>query len=146
YGGHNIYQRGGRLVTPTLMKYAASDEREDRGWRFIEISKHEMVHTLSCVAQFWKYDARMKAWKVIDPPDSVAETYLARRGRWRLSVLTSVVHAPFLRKDGSICEIAGYDAKTGMMYMPDGEVFPSIPQCPTKADAEAALAKLVELI
>src|SRR5262249_34032268 len=86
YGG-NIYHRGGRLVIPVEIKYAASDDREDRGWQLIEISKPEMIHILSRAAQFWKFDGRMHAWKVIDPPEVVAETYLARRGRWKLPVL-----------------------------------------------------------
>jgi hypothetical protein len=146
YAWSNIYQRGGRLVLPTEMKYAASDDREDRGWRLIEVTKPEMIHVLSCAAQFWKYDGRMKAWKVIDPPEIVADMYLARRGRWKLPVLTGIVQTPFLRRDGSICEMPGYDAASGLLFLPEGERFPPIPQQPAKADAELALAKLVDLI
>jgi hypothetical protein len=57
-----------------------------------------------------------------------------------------VVNAPFLRVDGSICEIAGYDAASHLLFKADGQVFPPVPQNPSKADAAAALGKLCELI
>jgi putative DNA primase/helicase len=43
-----------------------------------------LVETLCCAAQFFKYDARAKRFVVTDAPEIVAESYLARRGRWLL--------------------------------------------------------------
>ena len=72
--------------------------------------------------------------------------YLARRGRWKLPVLAGIIHTPFLRRDGSICETPGYDSASGLLFKPDGELFPPIPTQPNKADALAALTKLEEHI
>lgn len=81
-----IYQRGGLMVRPVLTKFAASDNREDQGWQLTPVTRPYLVDILTCAARFWKYDGRRKAWKAIDAPDKVAETYLARRGRWKLPV------------------------------------------------------------
>ena len=81
-----------------------------------------------------------------DVPDKVAETYLAREGIWRLPVLAGIVNTPFLRNDGSLCDQAGYDPVSGLLFKPDGQTFPSIPPQPSKADAAAALAEIECLI
>jgi hypothetical protein len=145
YGGE-IYQRGGLMVRPALTKFAASDNREAQGWHLVPVTRPYLVDVLTCAARFWKYNGRSKPWVPVDAPDKVAETYLARRGRWKLPVLTGVIHTPFLRADGSICEAADYDLASGLLLKPEGEHYPPIPTLPSKADAKAALAKLIELI
>jgi hypothetical protein len=141
-----IYQRGGLMVRPVLTKFAASDNREDQGWQLTPVTRPYLVDVLTCAARFWKFNARSKAWLPVDAPDKVAETYLARRGCWKLPVVTGIIHAPFLRADGSLCETPGYDLASGLLFKPEGETFAPIPQQPTKADAIAALAKLEQLI
>ena len=141
-----IYQRGGLMVRPVLTKFAASDNREDQGWQLTPVTRPYLVDVLTCAARFWKFNARSKAWLPVDAPDKVAETYLARRGRWKLPVLTGIVHTPFLRADSSICEASGYDAVSGLLFKPEGENFPPIPPQPTKADAVTALGQLDTLI
>jgi hypothetical protein len=144
--GHEIYQRGGLMVRPVLTRFAASNNREDQGWQLTPVTRPYLVDVLTCAARFWKYNARSRAWLPVDAPDKVAETYLARRGRWRLPVLTGIIHTPFLRVDGSICETPGYDPASGLLFKPEGEAFPPIPQQPTKADAVTSLSKLEDLI
>ena len=141
-----IYQRGGLMVRPALTRFAVSRNREDEGWQLTTVTRAYLVDVLTCAARFWKYDGRKKAWKPIDAPDKIAETYLARRGRWKLPVLSGIIHTPFLRADGSICETAGYDAASGLLLKPEGEAYPPIPRQPSRADAIAALAKLEQLI
>jgi putative DNA primase/helicase len=55
-------------------------------------------------------------------------------------------NTPFLRADGTVCEKPGYDAQSHLLFKPDGETYPPIPQQPSKDDALAALAKLGKLI
>jgi putative DNA primase/helicase len=144
--GREMYQRGGLIVRPVQSKLLGADDREVTGWQLIPVVRQHLVETLCCAAQFFKYDARAKGFVVTDAPEVVAETYLSRRGRWRLPVLTGIVNTPFLRADGSICERPGYDAESGLLFKPDGESFPAIPLQVTKDDAAAALAALDELI
>jgi hypothetical protein len=143
--GREIYQRGGLIVRP-VQSEPLPVGRYKRGWHLIQVVQPYLIETLCCAAQFFKYDARTKGFVVTDAPDIVAESYLARRGRWRLPVLARILNTPFLRVDGSLCEQPGYDASSQLLFKPDGELFPAIPQQPSKDDAVAALALLQELI
>jgi hypothetical protein len=144
--GREIYQRGGLVVRPVLSKLKAADARETQGWRLISVTRPWLVESLTCAASFLRYDARSKDWVAIDAPDRVADAYLNRHGAWKLPILTGITNTPFLRGDGSICEQAGYDPASGLLYKPDGYSFPPILQHPTKADALAALETINRLI
>ena len=70
----------------------------------------------------------------------MAETYLARAGRWKIPVLLRIVNAPFLRADGSLCERPGYDPDSALLYiLRRGQSFPSVPAAPTLQQAREAL-------
>jgi hypothetical protein len=144
--GREIYQRGGMLVRPVLSKLKASEDRETWSWRLIPVSQPHLVETLTCAAQFLKWDARSKGFVPTDAPEKVAQTLLAREGRWKLPILSGVVNTPFIREDGSVCEQPGYDTASGLLLKSDGENFPPIPQYPTRADALEALEFLEKLI
>jgi hypothetical protein len=143
--GREIYQRGGQIVRPVLQRLKASDDRDTQGWQLVPVTQPDLVVTLTCAAQFLKYDARSKGWIPADAPNSIAEAYLASVGRWKLPILTAVTGAPFLRPDNSVCDTPGYDTATGLLYKPACS-FPPIPPQPTRNDALAALAQLEELI
>jgi hypothetical protein len=140
--GREIYQRGGLCVRPVLSNLKASDDRDVQSWRLVPVTRPYLADTLTCAARFLRHDRRSEAWVATDAPNKVAETYLARQGRWKLPVLTGIIHTPFLRADGSLCEQPGYDPASGLLFQPDGQSFPSISPRPTKADALAALEML----
>jgi hypothetical protein len=144
--GREIYQRGGMLVRPVLSTFKASNKRKLEGWRLVPLSRAHLVDVLTCAAQFTKYNGRSKSWITTDAPDKVAEIYLARVGRWKMPVLSGIIHTPFLRADGSICEAPGYDDLSGLLFKPDNQSFPPILHEPSKADAIAALGELEKLI
>ena len=81
-----------------------------------------------------------------DPPLAVVTDHAATGGRLRLPVLGGFINAPTLRADGSILDRRGYDEKSALLFEPRGVKFPSIPDRPMRAAAEAALADLIELI
>jgi hypothetical protein len=83
-------------------------------------------------------------WVPCDPPMKVATGVLSDISRWRARVLNGVTEIPILRPDGSICDVPGYDEATGIFFADNGNVFPAIPQSPTRDDAVAALARLEE--
>jgi Bifunctional DNA primase/polymerase, N-terminal len=143
--GHELYQRG-LLVRPAIVPLKASDVRDTKGWRLIPLTEPYLVDIMTRVARFVRFDKRSGDWVPINAPLQVAKTYLARAGEWKLPVLSGVVNTPFLRADGSLCQKPGYDAATGLLFKPDGQSFPKIPERPSKADALAALAKLREPI
>jgi hypothetical protein len=145
--GREMYQRGGMLVRPVLTKsLKASADRETESWQLVPVTSPYLVEVLCCAAQFLRYDRRTKKFASIDAPVKVAETYLNRQGRWKLPPLAGVVNTPFLRLDGSICETAGYDAESYLLFKPEDQVFPPVAQYPSKSDAAAALMELRALI
>ena len=144
--GRDFYQRGGLVVRPVRSQLKAADDRQTLGWQLLPVDRPHMVETFTRVANFERMDRRAKAFVPRDCPDQVAETYLARVGHWRLPVLLGVVNAPFMHRDGSVCERPGYDVDSGLLLRPDGETFPAVPANPTLDDAREALAYLGTLL
>ena len=72
-------------------------------------------------------------------PDGVARMYLDR-GEWGLHPLAGISTAPLLTEDGAILTNAGYDGERGLWC--EAPLALAVPDRPTRADAEAALAKL----
>jgi hypothetical protein len=140
--GREIYQRGDLVVRPII----SNPGPWPVSWRLLPMSKSHLIETLTCAARFLKYDRRAKGWVAVDAPENVAEAYLGRTGKWKLPVLTGIVHTPFLRADGTICEQPGYDAASGLLFKPNGQTFPAVPTNPDKAEALAALEQLKRLI
>ena len=124
-----IYQRNGMVVRPVLNKsLKASDGSKTESWQLVPVTRPHLVETLCCAAQFLRYDKRAKKFVPIDAPDKVAEAYLNRQGHWKLPHLIGVVNAPFVRVDGSICETAGYDPDSYVLFKPETQIFPPVPQ------------------
>jgi hypothetical protein len=139
-----LYQRGELVVRPVRLKLRAADmqgnKRETSGWQLLQVTKPYMVETFTRVAHFERWNERAKDWTLKNCPGWVAETYLARAGRWRIPVLLRIVNAPFLRADGSLCERPGYDADSALLYiLARGQSFASIPAAPTRQQAREAL-------
>lgn len=68
------------------------------------------------------------------------------RGDWpRVRSLTSIAESPFLRPDGTLCTTAGYDDATGVL-LPRAPALPALPEAPTREDAQAAAAVLLDLV
>jgi hypothetical protein len=142
-----LYQRGELVVRPVRLKLRAADmqghKRETSGWQLLQVTKPYMIETFTRVARFERWNERAKDWLAKNCPGWVAETYLARAGRWRIPVLLRIVNAPFLRSDGSLCERPGYDPDSALLYiLGRGQSFPSVPVAPTLQQARGALTYL----
>jgi putative DNA primase/helicase len=144
--GLSIYQRGQLVVRPIKPKLKAADDRETFGWRLRRVDTPYLVHAFTKVARFERWDARTKDWVSKDCPSKLAEIYLSLAGAWKLPVLVGIVNTPFLRRDGSLCERAGYDSTSGLLFIPDGQVFPAIARAPSRDDALVALKYLDETL
>jgi putative DNA primase/helicase len=145
-GGCEIYQRGGVLVTPIKFKVEAADKRETFTWQLHLVEKALLVDVLSRIIRFQRFDIKKGDWVDKDCPEKVAETYLSRAGRWKVPPLRGVVNTPFLRKDGSICERPGYDAASKLLFDPESETFPAVPDTPSQDDALTAIGYLDEML
>ena len=135
----DIYQRGGMLVRPVLEHLAAADNQATTAWKLIEVQLPYLIEMLGRVATFVDYDKRSKAWLPRNCPYQLGEMMLARRGHWQLPIVLGVVRTPQFRHDGSLTMMEGYDPGTRLLFKPDGEVFPPVPDRPTREQAQAAL-------
>jgi putative DNA primase/helicase len=139
-----IFQRGSLIVRPAHSRVDIADGNTTTAIRLAPIRAHLLVELMTLAAAWERFAGN--DWVPIDCPQRVAETYLARDGAWNVPVLAGIVNCPVLRPDGSVLEMAGYDASTGLLYDPQGLKFSPVPERPDKEDARRALAVLKDLI
>ena len=132
------YQRGGLIVTVVT-------DPGTRETRVQDISQPALVRALAGAATWEKFDARSADWMRTDPPARHAAVLFDSTSYHHLPVLSGLARQPYLRPDGSLMMAAGYDPSTGMFGVFDTREF-SIPESPTHAEAEAALALLKDLL
>lgn len=132
------YQRGGLIVTVVT-------DPGTRETRVQEISPPALVRALAGAATWERFDGRTEDWVRADPPARHATVLFDATSYPHLPVLNGLARQPYLRPDGSLMTAAGYDTATGMFGMFDAREF-SVPDKPTRAQAEAALALLKSLL
>ncbi|MEZ5784752.1 MAG: PriCT-2 domain-containing protein [Rhizobiaceae bacterium] len=142
----SFYQRGSMVVRPAMVPVAVSDGRTVDAPRLIDVKVHHIAEAFTRVICYKRFDKRAEKWVNSDCPHRIAETFLAREGLWRLPVLTGIINAPTLRPDGSILDLPGYDAQTGLLFDPQDAHFPVLPRDPDRDMALRALAYLKDLI
>jgi hypothetical protein len=79
-------------------------------------------------------------------PKDVVATLRARASWPGIRRLEGLVQAPTLRADGTVLQEPGYEAASELLFDPGEDVFPLIPDRPTKMQAVAALDKLLDVI
>lgn len=146
--GGGVYQRSGNLVRPVRHDAVAGQAAGLAGLplgalRLCEVTTHWLTERFATVATWKRFSETNQAWKAIDPPEQYAKTYLAKTGQWRAPVLTGIVEAPTLRRDGSLLNKPGYDAESGLYVDYTGAPV-TVPESPTRAEALAALDILKE--
>lgn len=132
------YQRGGLIVT-------VATDPGTRETRVQEVTLPALVRALANAATWEKFDGRSEDWVRADPPARHAGVLFDETSYRHLPVLNGLTRQPYLRQDGSLMTTAGYDQATGMFGVFDARAF-SIPDMPTREQAEAALAVLKDLL
>ena len=142
-----LYERGDAIVSIGTTKRVTAHENEVTVVRLYEQTEAVLYEHFSSAAHWQGWDGRKKAHVFKDPPKLVPKIYRERKGRRRLPPLAGVISAPTLRPNGSVLDQIGYDEQTALVLMPvDETFFPLLPPEPTKAHAEAAIAKLKFLV
>jgi hypothetical protein len=132
------YQRGGLIVTIVT-------DPGTRETRVQDISPPALVRALAGAATWERFDARAEDWTRTDPPARHSAVLFDSTSYHHLPVLSGLTRQPYLRQDGSLMTAAGFDPATGMFGVFDAREF-SVPQNPTHANAEAALAVLKDVL
>jgi putative DNA primase/helicase len=110
------------------------------------VKKYRLRELLSRSAEWFRESTDDEGRRVLvrsSPPMWIVSTILERDQWPELNALEGVVHAPTLRADGSILNTPGYDARTRLIYRPDG-AYPEIPESPTFEDALLAWDELID--
>jgi|MTBAKSStandDraft_2_1061841.scaffolds.fasta_scaffold04221_3 hypothetical protein len=132
------YQRSGLIVTVV-------NDPGTRETRIQDISQQALVRALAGAATWERFDGRIRDWARIDPPARHAAVLFDSPSYPHLAILNGLARQPYLRPDGSLMTAAGYDKATGMFGVFNAQDF-SVPDCPTREQAEAALVLLKELL
>ncbi|WP_303718718.1 DNA-primase RepB domain-containing protein [Brevundimonas naejangsanensis] len=151
--GLPVYQMGDRLVQVVTIPRASGDEdavRRQAGSLVIApLPKHRLLEYFLMTARFVKISRDRQGnpkETPCAPPLQFAETYMARRGAWRLPVLTGIATTPTMRVDGSVVSADGYDVASGLIIDTQGVAFPTVSDAPSKGEARAALDALIDVI
>jgi hypothetical protein len=78
-------------------------------------------------------------------PPAWSVSAVLKRGIWPVRPIVGVIEAPTIRRDGSIMSVKGYDPVT-RLYLRPNVVVDSIPDRPTKQDAESARDLIYDLV
>lgn len=105
--GVPIFQRGEKLVQPIEREVPASRGRMVLTAGLGELTIAALTDHLCAVASWERFDGRAGNWVRINPPRQVAETLLARHGRWRFPSVAGIITTPTLRPDGSLTDGVG---------------------------------------
>jgi hypothetical protein len=135
-GGY--YQRGGIIVSVQI-----DPGTGDTGIK--PTSANGLTRVLSAIASWEKYDARHECFVAADPPARHVNCLFDADVFKHLPVLRGIARQPYLREDGSLMHRAGYDAHSGMFGAFAAGEF-SIPNNPTRQQAEVALAQLESVL
>jgi hypothetical protein len=143
-----LYQRGGLLVRVVRdTSQASRGIRRPLAPRIEPLPASILRESLTAVAR----------WVTLHETENGIEETPAHPPGWCISAvharsdwpgvrhLESVVDHPVLRPDGTVLWTQGYDEGTGLLLEADGPL-PSLPECPTQADAIAARDALLEVI
>lgn len=139
----HIYTQGANLVRTTEAHTDGAIQRNADGLMLIPATLGWARVKFGKLCEFQKYDARKEEWITVAPNTELINSLLDQGGWTVLRPLDAIARAPFLRADGSICDLLGYDPSSRTLYVPSIE-FPPIPESPTRDDALAALARLRE--
>lgn len=140
----DLYVRGGALARVALDP-SPIDARPPRIEDLPRESLRELVTRRVCFLKLSRDKQGEPREERVHPPDWCIGA-LHRRGAWPgLRVLTGVIDAPVLRRDGTVLSGAGYDAGTGLFFEPRLSL-PSIPEHPTPDEGSAAMARLADIL
>jgi hypothetical protein len=117
-------------------------EREGDYRSILRVTPAYLRILLGTTVDFYRYDGRAKDLKRINCPADIANMVLGM-GDWpRIRALEAIARAPFMRADGTVCDVGGYDARSRTILLPNA-TFPVLPQTITREMALDALEVLL---
>jgi hypothetical protein len=142
-GAENLFQRDGNLVR-VMTTESMPSARRSRSTRIEKVPSAAVREAVVKHVNFERINERGEQVPSHPPHWLVSE--LEARGTWEgIPRLVAVVHEPMLRPDGSVLDEPGYDAATGVLYVPGGSRIGRIENA-TRDDARYAAESLLEIV
>jgi hypothetical protein len=141
-----LYRRGGLVVATGFDRMQTWDGKTVEVQIIEERDNYALLEDIEAAAEFAVFDGNTKALKPASPSMKLALTLKQRRHRLRLPNLAALINCPTIRANGQLMTEPGFDPDTGILFDPRGLVFPPVPDKPTKAVAQTALATISRLV
>ena len=139
-----VYERGNALVHVVREAAKGAGILREVGAPRIGILKVPTIREMLAARARWMQYEGKKLCSAHPPGWSVAA--VSARGSWPgVRNLEAVVESPVLRPDGSVLDTPGYDAATGLFFIPNGQ-YPPVPSQPTKTDVARAIEMLLDVV
>lgn len=142
----NYFLRGGRLVHCVTLGEAGFKEPSNGHLDFDQItptSVPNLLAKLSATFRFRKWNNTAgRAVPLLYPRQPAANCVEAPEELPNVRTLHGIVNTPIVRADGSILTDPGYDADTGLVYLPNGIDIDVIDAHPSAAIRQEALSWL----
>jgi hypothetical protein len=144
----SLYQRGGVLVhvVRSRRNEVQGSLRRSAGLpQIVTLPAALLRERLAANAEFFTSSPGEEKQSLAHPPGWCVQAVFAR-GQWAgIPHLEGVVDVPVLRPDGSVLHQPGYDAATGLLYLPSGPP-PDIPDQPSGERVHEAVELLFDLV
>jgi hypothetical protein len=142
--GTPVFSRAGALVYPVTETMTAADGRKTVMARLSAFTADSFLEPLAQAGIFQRFSVRRGCWVDTDPPLRLVRMVLSRERCWAFPRVGGIITTPTLRCDGSLLSTPGYDPRSELYLLP-GSQLPTIPERPTREQAEAALKTLKDL-
>ncbi len=138
-----VYTQGSSLVRTSEAHNDGAIKRNTDALMLVSATREWARKRMGQLCEFKKYLKTDDEWVSVAPPSEHINAVLGL-GSWNtLRPLDAIARAPFLRDDGTVCDVKGYDPASRVLYVPS-TTYPPIPANPTREDALMALARLRE--
>lgn len=145
-----LFQRDGRFVYPRRVGILAGEDNKDHtgSIKIADVEEPDLRRRLTAVARLFKAIEKDEGEMLIEvSPTSALVAMIAKHpGKPGIRSLGNVTAFPPIRRDGTLPAGVGYDSLTGVYYDSLGQPPPMVPARVTQADANAAAARLLDLV
>ena len=137
-----LYQRGWALVEVLLEPDSTGSTIRELP---LSIVRENLTRAARFVAPRYDRESGETTMEPAHPPDWCSRAVF-ERGRWEgVRHLRAVVQTPTLRRNGTVLDVPGYDAATGLLYEPTAD-FPRVADNPTAAEVRAAVDAILYVV
>jgi hypothetical protein len=144
----DIYHRNNILVHVLKGDSASQDiKRSPKAPHIAEISEATLREMLTQSVYFFsEKETSNGSVEIQKPPLIHCVRAILKRGQWpELRELAAITECPIIRPDGTVLDQPGYDEKTQILYIPNGN-YHSVPENPSQKEIKQARELILDIV